>query len=669
MSHPRSAFEVLMCKTKNHPKACSSSAKTKKRKVGPRCAFEALMCNALAKTKNPPKACSSSAKTKNHPQSKKRKLVGGSDNIAAKIPISESSVKPPRSRSCRVVGSLKSKIGLLKKEPYDFDPESVRCWENGESVPFMFLSLAFDLISTVKPNQKVTTRILCNLLRTVIATTPKDLVPTVYLAANEIAPAHDGFKLGIGRDPIIKAISETFNITVAQVKKLSTETRDLGLVAKQCRQSKTMHFFKPKPLTVVGVFNKFRQIAKESGEGSMKNKKDLIQTLLMAATDCEPLYLIRLLELDFSRPTVLAALGQAAVYNEEHAKPPPNTKNPLDEAAKIVQQVFSVLPVYDIIIGALLTSGMWSLPKTCTLTPGIPVLPMLAKPRTSLGSVLDQFEDTVLTFEYKYDGERAQIHYMEDGTFEIFSRNAKRNTAKYPDVALALSRLKKPSVKSFVMDCEVVAFDMEKNKFLPLQRLYDSFDEDDGYFQFATALTSSNRDEIQEFLKASIDIGIGDSVDLVPIAGFDGHGKRKEVYGAFLVACYDVDKEEFQSICKIGTGFSEAQLEKLSSSLCSKEIATPKKCYRVDKSLKPSDWFEPTQVWEVKASDLTISPLHLAAIGIVEPYKGISLRGARMVRVREDKKPEEATSSKQIAEMYLAQKVNQPRNQTKGDDD
>jgi len=33
-----------------------------------------------------------------------------------------------------------------------------------------------------------------------------------------------------------------------------------------------------------------------------------------------------------------------------------------------------------------------------------------------------------------------QIHFMEDGTFEIYSRNAERNTGKYPDVALALSR-------------------------------------------------------------------------------------------------------------------------------------------------------------------------------------------------------------------------------------
>ena len=40
-----------------------------------------------------------------------------------------------------------------------------------------------------------------------------------------------------------------------------------------------------------------------------------------------------------------------------------------------------------------------------------------------------------------------------------------------------------------------------------LQKLYESFEEDPGYFQFATTLTSSDIDEIQKFLDASVDIG------------------------------------------------------------------------------------------------------------------------------------------------------------------
>lgn len=148
---------------------------------------------------------------------------------------------------------------------------------------------------------------------------------------------------------------------------------------------------------------------------------------------------------------------------------------------------------------------------------------------------------------------------------------------------------------------------------------------------------------------------VGDSFDLVPIAAFHGRGKRKGVYGAFLLACYDRNKEEFQSICKIGTGFSEAVLEERSASLRSKVIPSPKPYYRYGDTLAPVVWFEPLEVWEVKAADLTISPLHRAAVGTVDPERGISLRFPRLVRVREDKVPEEATSSDQVAEMYVSQ--------------
>ncbi|CAA0178109.1 unnamed protein product [Arabidopsis thaliana] len=699
-------------------------------------AFDALMSNARAAAKKKTPQTTNLSRSPN-----KRKIGETQDANLGKtivsegtLPKTEDLLEPvsdsanPRSDTSSIAedsktgakkaktlsktDEMKSKIGLLKKKPNDFDPEKMSCWEKGERVPFLFVALAFDLISN-ESGRIVITDILCNMLRTVIATTPEDLVATVYLSANEIAPAHEGVELGIGESTIIKAISEAFGRTEDHVKKQNTELGDLGLVAKGSRSTQTM-MFKPEPLTVVKVFDTFRQIAKESGKDCNEKKKNRMKALLVATTDCEPLYLTRLLQaklrLGFSGQTVLAALGQAAVYNEEHSKPPPNTKSPLEEAAKIVKQVFTVLPVYDIIVPALLSGGVWNLPKTCNFTLGVPIGPMLAKPTKGVAEILNKFQDIVFTCEYKYDGERAQIHFMEDGTFEIYSRNAERNTGKYPDVALALSRLKKPSVKSFILDCEVVAFDREKKKILPFQilstrarknvnvndikvgvcifafdmlylngqqliqenlkirreqKLYESFEEDPGYFQFATAVTSNDIDEIQKFLDASVDVGIGDSVDLVPIAAFHGRGKRTGVYGAFLLACYDVNKEEFQSICKIGTGFSDAMLDERSSSLRSQVIATPKQYYRVGDSLNPDVWFEPTEVWEVKAADLTISPVHRAATGIVDPDKGISLRFPRLLRVREDKKPEEATSSEQIADLYQAQKHNHPSNEVK----
>lgn len=60
--------------------------------------------------------------------------------------------------------------------------------------------------------------------------------------------------------------------------------------------------------------------------------------------------------------------------------------------------------------------------------------------------------------------------------------------------------------------------------------------------------------------------GLGDTFDLVPIGALHGSGKRllirlifyrKGLYGSYLLACYNEDMEIFETICKIGTGFSD----------------------------------------------------------------------------------------------------------------
>jgi DNA ligase 1 len=98
-------------------------------------------------------------------------------------------------------------------------------------------------------------------------------------------------------------------------------------------------------------------------------------------------------------------------------------------------------------------------------------------------------------------------------------------------------------------------------------------------------------------------------------------------------------------------------------------ISSPPAYYVTSDSpnIRPDVWFSPAAVWEVKAADLSISPVHKAAIGEVDPVKGISLRFPRFIRWRDDKSPEQATNSLQVTEFYKSQNLNTQK--AKDDDD
>ena len=138
----------------------------------------------------------------------------------------------------------------------------------------------------------------------------------------------------------------------------------------------------------------------------------------------------------------------------------------------------------------MLNHGIMELKEHCKLQPGVPLKPMLAKPTKAITEVLDRFENQTFTCEYKYDGERAQIHYVAKdspvqyqgatpaalkstggGITAIFSRNSEDLSKKYPDILSRLNTWVKPETKSFVLDCETVGWDMNEKKVLPFQQL------------------------------------------------------------------------------------------------------------------------------------------------------------------------------------------------------
>jgi DNA ligase-1 len=168
-------------------------------------------------------------------------------------------------------------------------------------------------------------------------------------------------------------------------------------------------------------------------------------------------------------------------------------------------------------------------------------------------------------------------------------------------------------------------------------------------------------------LKKDYLAGVGDSLDLVVVGGYYGKGKRTNVYGAFLLACYDSDSEEFQTICKIGTGFSEEVLQTHFDTLKPLELSKVRGDVKVG-GAKPDVWFEPKIVWEVLAADLSMSPIYTAAQGLVRFFfqlaaplsylcwplpqveeRGISLRFPRYIRIRDDKSVDDGTGPEQVS--------------------
>jgi len=218
-------------------------------------------------------------------------------------------------------------------------------------------------------------------------------------------------------------------------------------------------------------------------------------------------------------------------------------------------------------------------------------------------------------------------------------------------------------------------------------KLHSSFEPKKGQFLFASYEDATEFEQIEQFLDASVkncceglmvktlegdkatyepdkrsfnwlklkkdylDSAMGDSLDLVVVGADFGKGKRTKFFGSFVLACYDPATEKLQVCCKCGTGFSDEMLSSLFEKL--EPLMIDNAPSNVTYGSKNFDvWLEPKFVWEIMCADLTLSPVYMSAQGVVETGKGIALRFPRFIREREDKRPDNATSSDQIVVAY-----------------
>ena len=139
------------------------------------------------------------------------------------------------------------------------------------------------------------------------------------------------------------------------------------------------------------------------------------------------------------------------------------------------------------------------------------------------------------------------------------------------------------------------------------------------------------------------------------IGAFFGKGRRTGRYGTLLLATYNPDNDTFPSICKVGTGFTDENLDQLYQILSPN--VTLKKNSRVESDMEADIWFEPNLVIEVVASEITLSPIHKTAFNSIREDSGLALRFPKFTgKIRTEKNVEDASTGEEVVALYNSQK-------------
>jgi len=142
--------------------------------------------------------------------------------------------------------------------------------------------------------------------------------------------------------------------------------------------------------------------------------------------------------------------------------------------------------------------------------------------------------------------------------------------------------------------------------------------------------------------------GLADTLDCVVMGYYKGKGKRAKFgIGGFLVGVREKEgNDQFLTISKVGTGLSDEQWREMRRRINEVKVKEKPKQYIIDKNLFPDVWCTPKIVVEIEADNITKSPIHTAQY---------ALRFPRLVRFRDDKSSEEATTLAEAEKLYKLQ--------------
>ena len=277
---------------------------------------------------------------------------------------------------------------------------------------------------------------------------PQEARMTAYLLSGKVGPSFSAPEFGMAGKMIIRAITQAFDVPATRVATMAVKLGDLGAVAARLNDRRGAG------LTIADVFAVLTQIATTSGTGSHQRKIDLLARLLQRTGALEAKYVVRTISgthrIGVGEMTFLHGLVRAA--GNKRDKP-------------LLEHAYNVLSDLGEVAVRALHGGLTSL-KGVGPKPGIPVRMMLATRVEDLDEVPLHLTDPLFV-EYKYDGERVQIHKSARNEMRVFSRRLEEITHQYPEV---LTHLQKNLItRSAIIEGEVVAIDPKTKHLLPFQ--------------------------------------------------------------------------------------------------------------------------------------------------------------------------------------------------------
>ena len=583
----------------------------------------------------------------------------------------------------------------------------------------------FSIVAEIFEKMENTTKRieLTNILVELLKKTPKKIIPNiVYLLQGIIRPNFEGVELGIAEKLAIRAISKSAGLPIKKIEDDYRECGDLGLTASNILKIKTQTTFTAEKITVERVYETLFKIAKLEGKGSQDLKMKYISSLLNDATPLEAKFVLKILlgtlRLGIAENTVMDALAIAFTGKKENREQIENAYNVSSDLGKVslIVATDGIDEIKKFKISLFSPIRPMLADRVQSEKDVIKKMPEQFAAEYKLDGERVQIHkqsDKIILFSRRL--ENITQYYpdivenigkslnVNEGIFEAEIVPINENTGDFLPFQELMHRRRKYKLDEAVSQYPITVnfFDVlyfDKKDCLNLEyserrKILEQIVHEDNFSKLVPMLFVKNENEIEDFLENSINAGceglmlktpsapyragtrgsnwlklkreyrneLGDSFDLIVIGAYFGRGRRTGLYGTLLLATYNPEKDNFPSICKVGTGFTDESLDQLYQILSNK--VTLKKNPRIVSEMEADIWFEPELVLEIVASEITLSPIHKTGLDLIRKSSGFALRFPKFTgKIRYEKAVEDASTAEEVLALYKGQsKINQEK--------